>query len=129
MRLISDLLHTVAKQQPLSVAVNQGERSLTYRDLYELACRGATTLRISGVRHGDRVVLIGEVSIEQCVWYHAVVSAGATPAVVYPGNHIFSNAGRIGSLTRVGMPRGLGHRTAHAIANPNAECQCPMPDA
>jgi long-chain acyl-CoA synthetase len=46
-----------AREQPDAVAIVDGERRLTYRELHERTCRTAHVLQEVGFREGDRLAL------------------------------------------------------------------------
>src|SRR5947208_10479772 len=46
-----------ARERPDATAIVDGDRRLTYRELYERACRTARLLRELGFAEGDRIAL------------------------------------------------------------------------
>src|SRR5207249_7856605 len=46
-----------AREQPDGVAIIDGDRRLTYRELYERSCKTARLLREFGFKDGDRIAL------------------------------------------------------------------------
>src|ERR1700677_1656164 len=76
----------------------QGERRMTF-DQHEAAVRRATALlRDSGVRRGDRVMLLGANSVEWVVGYWAILAANA---IVVLGNAWWSEAELAHALGKV----------------------------
>src|SRR5580658_3915920 len=76
----------------------QGERRLSF-DQHEAAVRGAAALlRESGVRRGDRVMLLGANSAEWVVGYWAILAANA---IVVLGNAWWSQAELAHALRQV----------------------------
>ncbi|HEX6471812.1 MAG TPA: non-ribosomal peptide synthase/polyketide synthase [Streptosporangiaceae bacterium] len=73
---VAELFAARARRHPAAVAVRQGSRSLTYRELDERAGRLAGRLRRLGVGAEDRVGVLMERSVETVVTVLAVVKAG-----------------------------------------------------
>jgi long-chain acyl-CoA synthetase len=81
---IGDLLAGTAHRHPDRTALHDGELSLTYRELYEAACRVAAGLRERGVRHGETVALHQPNSAWFTVTYYGILLAGAVVTPVNP---------------------------------------------
>jgi amino acid adenylation domain-containing protein len=77
-RLVHDLLAASAVRHPDRLAVVDGERSVTYAGLDATANRLAHLLRECGVRHGDRVGLYLDKSLEAVTGVYGILKAGAT---------------------------------------------------
>jgi len=73
---IFDLLRRGAADHPDAVAVEHGERTITYRELLEAVGRLADYLRRLDLPDDARVAVLCENSIEYVVYYFAVFSAG-----------------------------------------------------
>jgi amino acid adenylation domain-containing protein len=78
------LLAASAARHPERIAVLDGARSVTYRELDAAANRLAQTLRRRGVRAGDRVGIALEKSIEAVTAIHGILRAGAAYVPVDP---------------------------------------------
>ncbi|HEU4451392.1 MAG TPA: amino acid adenylation domain-containing protein [Gaiellaceae bacterium] len=77
-RLLHDLLRDAAAAHPDRPAVVDGERSLAYAELDARSSRLAHLLRESGVRHGDRVGLYLDKSLESVVAIYGILKLGGT---------------------------------------------------
>jgi amino acid adenylation domain-containing protein len=75
--LVHHLLSAAAAARPDSLAVVDGDRSLTYSELEERSNRLAHLLVGEGVRPGDRVGIYLEKSMEGVVGIYAALKAGA----------------------------------------------------
>ena len=75
--LVHQWLRTSAARYPTHVAVEDRERTLTYRELDELSDRLANLLISLGVRRGDRVGFYLEKSIESVLAIYGILKAGA----------------------------------------------------
>ncbi|MFD9287304.1 amino acid adenylation domain-containing protein [Streptomyces sp. NPDC060030] len=127
---------------PDAVAVSGGGVSLTYRELDDRGTVLAAGLRAHGVRHGDRVGICLERTVELVVTMLGVLKAGAAyvpsdPA--YPADRLArtaSDAGLDVVVTRLsGFPRGDGTTAltpdellAAAPTGPPAPAPAPGPD-
>nr|AGS49827.1 long-chain-fatty-acid--CoA ligase [uncultured bacterium esnapd16.1] len=74
---VPGLLGRQVDRRPGAVAVTDGDRTLTYRQLDELASRLARRLAGRGVRRGDRVAVMMDRSADLVVALYAVWKAGA----------------------------------------------------
>ena len=79
---ISDLLLGSAAKYPEKTAVQYLDKSLTYRGLYENACRTANALQQAGVKPGEVVCIVCRNSVEFVELEFAVSFLGAVPALV-----------------------------------------------
>jgi amino acid adenylation domain-containing protein len=77
-RLVHDLLADSASRHPDRPAVVDDERTLTYAELEARSNRVAHLLAGSGVRHGDRVGLYLDKSLEAVVGIYAILKLGGT---------------------------------------------------
>ena len=76
--LIGDVFRSAALSTPKRTAVTLGNRSLSYGDLDQQANRCANALRGLGVRHGDRVVLWSDTSLEAVPLFAGLAKLGTT---------------------------------------------------
>ena len=83
--LVHDLLRASAERFPSRTAVVDGERSATYAELDGTANRLAHLLVAHGVRHGDRVGLYLDKSLEALIGIYGILKAGATYVPLDPG--------------------------------------------
>lgn len=83
--LVHDLLAESAARFPERVAVVDGQRHATYAELDATANRLAHLLTECGVRHGDRVGLYLEKSLEAVIGIYGILKAGATYVPLDPG--------------------------------------------
>jgi fatty-acyl-CoA synthase len=79
---VSRALKWWAWDKPDRVALNYEGEIVTYADLYAWALRVAGWLREEGVRPGNRVMMVGENSLEYAVLIVATMLAGAISAPV-----------------------------------------------
>jgi amino acid adenylation domain-containing protein len=77
-RLVHDLLSDSASRHPDRPAVIDGDRALTYAELEARSNRVAHLLAASDVRHGDRVGLYLDKSLEAVVGIYAILKLGGT---------------------------------------------------
>jgi len=83
--LVHDLLRNSAERFPSRTAVVDGERSVTYAELEATANRLAHLLGALRIRHGDRVGLYVDKSLEALVGIYGILKAGATYVPLDPG--------------------------------------------
>ncbi|MCH8090150.1 MAG: AMP-binding protein, partial [Chloroflexi bacterium] len=81
--VLGDLLEAQAQQRPDAIAVIDGQRRVTWAELYRLSRRLALHLWEMGLRPGDVVVLQLPNWLEYLVSYHAIQLLGAV--VCQPG--------------------------------------------
>ncbi|MGX9744826.1 non-ribosomal peptide synthase/polyketide synthase [Ralstonia pseudosolanacearum] len=74
---LSGLFEAQVARAPEAIAIEQGERQLSYRALNALANRLAWRLREAGVKPGDRVAILLERSIELVASELAILKCGA----------------------------------------------------
>jgi len=94
--LVHDLVAESAARVPDRVAVVDGDRSVTYAELDATANRLAHLLAECGVRHGDRVGLYLDKSLEAVVGIYGVLKAGATYVPLDPD----APPARLGTIAR-----------------------------
>ena len=94
--LVHDLVAGSAERFPTRTAVVDGERSLTYAELDATANRLAHLLAAHGVRHGDRVGLYLEKSLEAVVGIYGILKAGGTYVPLDPA----APPARLGAIAR-----------------------------
>jgi amino acid adenylation domain-containing protein len=94
--LVDDLLAASAARSPSRTAVVDAGRTLTYAELDATANRVARLLQAHGVRHGDRVGLYLEKSLEALVGLYGILRAGGTYVPLDPA----APAPRLGSIAR-----------------------------
>jgi acyl-CoA ligase (AMP-forming) (exosortase A-associated) len=93
------LLQISTERTPDKVAIVDGAKEYTYRDLFVATGRLAAALKEHGVRRGDRVGIFVEKSWEAVVGMTACVRAGAVYVNVNPllksqqASHIMNNCG------------------------------------
>lgn len=74
---LTTLLDIAYKECPDKNAVYHGERSLTYKELYNLSGKLANALKGMGVNRGDRIGLYLSSRLEFYICYWAIVRSGA----------------------------------------------------
>jgi acyl-CoA synthetase (AMP-forming)/AMP-acid ligase II len=77
---IIGLIRARADEDPGAVALDDGDRNLTYRALVSAVDRAAAGLVNHGVGHGDRVAMLSENSIEYAIAQLACAKLGAIAA-------------------------------------------------
>lgn len=83
-RLIDSYVDAAARAYPHSVAVIEGQRRLSYEDLFTHTTQFAHRLRRSGVREGDVVSFQLPNWIEALVVHHGILKAGAISNPIIP---------------------------------------------
>ena len=78
---IADMVDRTARRLPGKVAVVQGERRVTYRELVEASRRLALGLARCGVARGERVVMQLPNSLDFVLTYLALTRIGAIPVM------------------------------------------------
>ncbi|MEU1785129.1 condensation domain-containing protein [Streptomyces sparsogenes] len=81
---VLDMVTTTATAHPEGIAVVQGERSLTYRELAAAVARFAAALAGAGASPGDHVLLALDNRPEFAVAYFATAEAGCTVEAIDP---------------------------------------------
>jgi amino acid adenylation domain-containing protein len=86
--LLHAFLEAAARSTPDAVALIDGDRQLSYRELDRLANRFANVLTGSGMKRGDRVAVALENGVEMVAAYFGVLKAGgvAVPLAADPRN-------------------------------------------
>ncbi|WP_168699210.1 non-ribosomal peptide synthetase [Gordonia paraffinivorans] len=79
-----DLFSTRVSEIPNCVAIVDDQRELTYREFGERVRHLSSFLLASGLRHGDKVAVVLDRSIEQVVAVYAVLMAGGAYVPVDP---------------------------------------------
>ncbi|WP_441316568.1 amino acid adenylation domain-containing protein [Gordonia paraffinivorans] len=79
-----DLFSARVAEFPNRVAIADDQRELTYREFGERVRRLSSFLLASGLRHGDKVAVVLDRSIEQVVAVYAVLMAGGAYVPVDP---------------------------------------------
>lgn len=74
--LLHDLIGNSAKQFPESIAIEEKEKSITYKDLDSLSSQLANLIRQSGNKKGQRVGLLTHKSIESYLAIYAILKSG-----------------------------------------------------
>src|SRR5512139_2157654 len=80
--IVRDYLEKQAKERPTKPAILFKEEKITFSDLNILSNRVANRLLNSGVKKGDRLVLLFQNCPEFCVAYFAVLKIGAIAVVL-----------------------------------------------
>jgi len=75
--LLHDLLRSSARKDPERIAVEDGDRSITYRELDRLSNKLAHLLIDLGVRRGDRVGFYLDKSVESVAAIYGILKSGA----------------------------------------------------
>jgi amino acid adenylation domain-containing protein len=106
------LIEQVCGRQPDAVAVRDGERRLTYRQLRGAVERQSAVLHRGGVRVGDTVALAVDRSAQEIVSVLAVLRLGAA----YVGMDAGAPASVTAQLMRIARPRAVLAATDRAAA-------------
>lgn len=77
-----DRLWRHAEETPNNIAVREGDRTWTYRELRNLIGSYAQRLVAADTKPGDRVLLVAPTSQEFVVAYHAILAVGAVAVTV-----------------------------------------------
>ena len=80
-----ELLDRAARRLPEKIALIDGERSFTYKELSEYSKRFAAALMSLGVNKGDRVGILAPNCVEFVIAFYGIVRAGATVTTVNSG--------------------------------------------
>lgn len=83
--LIDHSLRQFARDRPDHLALVDGPRSVSYRELDELSDRWAALLALRGVGRGDRVLLVLENGVELVAAFYGTLRADAIPSVLNGG--------------------------------------------
>ncbi|WP_444543688.1 non-ribosomal peptide synthase/polyketide synthase [Nocardia takedensis] len=111
---LPDLLDAAARGNPDGVALEDGERSLTYRELDALSARWARALIARGVGPGDLVAIGIPRSLESVLAFWSVARAGAGFVPVdpnYPAErvaHMLADSGAAFGLTLTALRSDFG---------------------
>jgi acetyl-CoA synthetase len=73
----------------------EAHRTITYKELYEMTCQFANTLKAQGIKKGDRVIIYMPMVPEATVAMLACARVGAVHSVVFAGFSATSLADRI----------------------------------
>jgi acyl-coenzyme A synthetase/AMP-(fatty) acid ligase len=87
--------------RPYVISIEQGDRALTYGQLWPLSNRIARALADRGIGANDRVLLLAENSIENMAVFVSVLRAGATLATV----HVEMNRAHLAEIVRAISPK------------------------
>jgi len=79
---LGDILRVNAQKYPDKIAVKDENRSLTFKELNERACRLANAMRTLGLRQGDRVAVLLYNNVEYMEIYAACAKAGIICATI-----------------------------------------------
>ncbi len=82
MPLLSDFLANSAKRHAEKTALHFGDRTYTYRELYQQAASLADYLHANGLKKGDRVIIYLENSPETVISIFGTLMAGGAFSVV-----------------------------------------------
>jgi long-chain acyl-CoA synthetase len=102
-KLLWDEIAAVADFDPGRTALLTDRTKITYGELAEGAAERAARLRTSGVRTGDRVVLVAANSPGYVIWAFAVWRAGCVLATVFPE----STQDELGYVLRNSQPKAV----------------------
>lgn len=78
------LVRIAALSSPDAIALQDGERNVTYSEYDRLVTDAARRLRRLSISHGDRVAILGRNSIEYAVLVFAAARASATSVLLNP---------------------------------------------
>jgi len=107
-RSLADLLASGADRRPDAIALEHGDRSLTYAELDARAGRLAALLRRQGLATGDRIGLLYENSFEYVVGFFGILRAGACCVALNDANRprttadLLADSGAVGLVARGG---------------------------
>lgn len=73
-----------ATENPDSIAVREGDRHFTYRELHEHLSGAAEEYRRRGIERGDKIMLVLPTSAEFVFAYHGALSQGIVAVTVNP---------------------------------------------
>ena len=82
---IQDILSRAARELPGKVAVIDGDRRFTYRELDDYSSRFAGALATLGVAKGDRVGIMAPNCTEFEIGFFGIARAGAASTLVAEG--------------------------------------------
>ncbi|MGZ3539442.1 MAG: AMP-binding protein, partial [Thermodesulfobacteriota bacterium] len=80
--IVRDYLEKQATARPNKVAILFKEEKITFSDLDTMSNRLANRLLGTGVKKGDRIVLLFQNCIEFCVAYFAILKIGGIVVVL-----------------------------------------------
>jgi amino acid adenylation domain-containing protein len=114
--LLHSFLAESAARSPDAIAVVCDGQRTTYRDLDRRSNALAHALAARGVERGDRVVILGDNTIDTAVAFWAVLKASAAVSIVHPQ----TKPDKLGYLLRDCRARALiaDHRLDAAFAEP-----------
>jgi long-chain acyl-CoA synthetase len=78
------VLQESALRRPDKVALIEGDRRVTYEELWSLALRRAAALRTAGVAPGDRVALLALNTVDFVTAYYGILARGAVVVPIAP---------------------------------------------
>jgi long-chain acyl-CoA synthetase len=81
---LASILQESALRRPDKVAAVEGDRRVTYAQLWDTALRRAGALRAAGVQPGDRVALLGLNTVDFVTAYYGILARGAVVVPVAP---------------------------------------------
>ncbi len=81
---IPSLLQNSAVKHPERIALIQGQKRITYSNLYKKACNLAKVFVVNGLRTGDRVAICLSNQIEFVIAFYATLLAGGVVAALNP---------------------------------------------
>src|SRR4051812_43186565 len=77
------------------------ERALSYREVWDEACRRAAFLAEQGAGPGDRVVLAVPEPDDFVLTFFGALTAGAVPVPLYPPHTLAKLDGYVANLSRI----------------------------
>jgi fatty-acyl-CoA synthase len=104
MRTLIDALRTVAKhtEKGITFVRSDGrEQTLSYREVWDQACRRAHFLKERGIGKGDRVVLTLPEPDDFVLTFFGALTAGAVPVPLYPPQTMARLDAYVTNLSRI----------------------------
>jgi long-chain acyl-CoA synthetase len=117
---VESFLSDSARRTPDKVALVVGQRRVSYAELDDLAGRLANVLRHSGVKRGDRVVIVADASVLTVAAVFAAVRAGAVFSPINPSikpdklAYVLNNCRASAVVTPVGVLPAVADAVARA---------------
>jgi amino acid adenylation domain-containing protein len=114
--LLHSFLAESAARTPDAIAVVCDGQRTTYRDIDRRSNGLAHALAARGVERGDRVVILGDNTLDTAIAFWAVLKAGAVASIIHPQ----TKSAKLGYLLRDCRARALiaDHRLEPAFAEP-----------
>lgn len=101
--LLGEMLVDTVERFPDNIAVVHGDARVTYSELIERATSLVWVLKDSGIRHGDRVIIALDNSVEYLIAYFGVILAGGVSVAINPDIKAVGLAKIVGDCTPSGI--------------------------